>query len=172
MHRRVGFALLITLAVALSACGGTSTPSLLTQSDVPSNLGVKSDPSAAATLERQDKSPPACKKAGTAVFGPHPLSTHLPTSLLVVNVDWSCTSPSTTKKAFDIFLKQLGGRMVPGIGNEAALANTGGDAEFERSFTVDWYENTRVGALIIQGGPKDKRITPALAELLARRAAG
>src|ERR1700687_1422904 len=68
-HRTVGLYLMmiLTAAVAPSACS-SPTPGLLTQSDLPSYLGLKANPSATASESRHIGADPPCKKAGVAVF--------------------------------------------------------------------------------------------------------
>jgi len=165
----------LTAAITLSACSSSSTPGLLTQADIPSYLGVKLNPSASASEARHGGNlAPGCRAAGNAAFGVP--GVHIVTKLTatskspaILNGVESC---STTSKAHDVyatFVKYLIGRSVTGVGNEAKLTNLSGT--LARGFGIVWRTNNQVALIEVEGPTHDKRITPALVELLARRAA-
>jgi len=168
--KRAGLVIqLLGAAVILSACSA-SPSGVLTTADVPKYLDVSVNPSASASISRQEVSPPGCRPTGVAAFGMHLLSTGLPMSVQIVSTDWTCTSISGAKHNFAALFHVKGGHLVPMIGDEAALLNSGSQS-LERSFAVEWRRNNQLGAIAIQGPPSARRLTAALAELLARRAA-
>jgi len=63
-----------------------------------------------------------------------------------------------------------GGHSVPGIGEAAWLFAPVANPHVKEYF-LGWREGSEIGDLLVLGTSTDKRITPALAELLARRAA-
>jgi hypothetical protein len=165
------------VGMALSACSSPSPPGVLTQQDIPGYMGVKIDSPGvkvsspfAATAARQRKSPPDCGRGSVTAFGSPPGPQEGAVTVLV-STDWSCANRPDAQKAFGLLFRQVGGRLVSGVGDAAAITSAGGNPRSSRSFSVEWWEGNQVGAVLIQGGPKDKRITPALAELLASRAA-
>ena len=159
-------------AVALSACGGSSTSGVLTQSDIPSYLGVKANRSASDAERKREARTPHCTVTGVVVFSvpgkavkaQSPLVSSAPT---VLSADLSCVSVADARSAFNLI--KDGGQAVPGIGNEALLINVGsGDGV---GYAIGWRQGDRVSLVSVGGPPNDKRITAALAELLARRVA-
>jgi len=150
---------------------------VLTQADIPSYLGLMVNPSASTTVARHEGSDPHCKKAGIAVFSASGWRVPTGGSLLiilqsgsgpvVVSADLSCATPSDASRAFKSDPSLLG-RPIPGIGSEATLIDL---SPGQRSYGVGWRKNARIEAVFVVGPKDDKRITPGLAQLLARRAA-
>lgn len=89
------------------------------------------------------------------------------TGPIVVSADYSCTTPSDAHMAFKSDVGDNGPR-IAGIGDEATLLDFSAG---QRSYDVEWREGNQIGAVIVVGPTKDKRITHALVESLARRAA-
>ena len=85
----------------------------------------------------------------------------------MVSADLSCATPSDAHRAF-MSDAVVAGRSIPGIGDEAALLTL---RNGRRSYIVGWRKDNQFGVIVIVGPTKDEPITPALAELLARRAA-
>jgi hypothetical protein len=179
-HHAVGVWLIIALtaAVALSACGGTSTPGVLTQSDMPNYLGLKANPSAAATATRlETPSGPHCNKAGVAVFtvpgwrvpkrGNILDARGSGFSPIVISISFSCATSSDAHRAFKSGAS-FAGRPIAGIGDEATLLDLSAG---QRSYALGSRKGNQFSAVFVFGPTKNKRITPALVELLARRAA-
>ena len=164
-----------TAAVALSACSSSPTPGVLTQSDIPSYLGVKLNPSESAYATRNEPSQTGhCTKVGITVFTVPGTrvdnTTQLPTSTESPEVSSSSLSCRNTSDAQGMLMNGVAHyheRLVSGIGNEAWLAN--GSQPEERHYVVFWRHNDDIGSVDTVGAPNDKHITPALAELLARR---
>jgi len=155
----------------LSACS-SSPPGVLTQADIPSYLGVKSNPSATANYESRLTPPHGCTTVGVAVFSVpgEPLDTELlPTStraLAVTTVLLSCANESEARTSFGTAV----GTSVTGIGDEAKWLNEG-VAGGGRFYAIVWRRNDQLGNVSVAGPTNDTHIGPGLAELLARRAA-
>jgi hypothetical protein len=164
------------VGLTLSACS-SSTPGVLTQSDIPSYLGLTANPSASATAVRQEGTERHCKTAGVAVFtlpgwtmpktGSIESMARSGSSPIVVSVDDSCASPSDARMAFKSDVGGMGPRIV-GIGDEATLLDFSAG---QRTYGVEWRKGNQIGVAFVVGPTKDKRIRPALVELLAHRAA-
>jgi hypothetical protein len=177
--RSVGIGLIVALiaAVALSACGSSSTPGLLTQADIPSHLGVRLDQSESAYATRIEPSQTGhCAKIGINYFDVQGTRENDTTRVPVVtkspevsSSSLSCKSTSDAQDMLSDGVTHYHERSLSGIGNEAWLANASQPGE--RHYVVFWRQNNDVGSVTILGTPNDKRITPALAESLARRAA-
>jgi len=173
----VGLIAMLTIALILSACGSSPTPGVLTQSDIPSYLGVKLDLSESAYATRKEPSQTGhCTKIGITVFTVPTTqvdnTTQLPTSTKspeVSSSSLSCRSASDAQDLVTSGVTHYHERLVSGIGNEAWLANVSQPGE--RHYVVFWRDNNDIGSVDTVGAPNDRRITPALAELLARRAA-
>lgn len=163
-------------ALALAACGSSLPAGVLTQSDIPSYLGVKADRSAFAPGEGHIS---PCKGANGVVFdGSWRHMKAGPSSIPVVtSMAVSCASVSQAHRYFDTRkvgaqgypLPGIDGHPVPGVGDEAWFIDAGREADL-RDYTLAWRQNDRVSFVSIEGSQNDKRITPALVELLARRA--
>jgi len=159
-------------AVALSACGSSLTPGVLTQSDIPSHLGVKLNPAESAS-EAQVRSAP-CKVAASVVFD----GSKKPYSPTITSVGLSCASISQAQQYFNTTkvggngypLPGVRGHSVPGIGDDAWFIDQGRESDL-RFYTLVWRQGDRVSLVSVEGPVSDKRITPGLAELLARRVA-
>jgi hypothetical protein len=166
----VGVALLCA-ALALSACS-SSTPGVLTQSDIPSYLGLQYDAVASASSARSAR-PAPCKTAAVRDFtipGRHLNARKEDTSLpFVGSVVLACASTSQARAVFTKTTKGAGGEVVAGIGDEALLGVVSQLKTTE--YALGWRQGDEVCDLIIVASPTDQRITPALTELLARRAA-
>jgi len=165
-------------ALALSACGGSSTPSMLTQSDIPSYLDVKVDDKSAFQPSEVQTAP--CKGANGVVFDGSwrhlkPGPSYIPT---VTSIAISCSSVSQAQRFF--VARKIGGKgypgagtvghSVPGIGDEAWFIDDGSNA-YLRDYSLVWRQNDRVSSVAVEARGSEKRITPALVELLARRVA-
>jgi hypothetical protein len=196
MHRG-GWALVAVfiVGIALSACSSPSTPGVLTQADIPTYLGVKFNPSESASQLRQIETPP-CKTLRASVFtapGQRVYEEALgPTkNPQVTSVTSDCTNASRESVAYRTLANATtglygAGSTVSGVGAEAKLFNIGkvatssahgaklylrGTGAQGRAYAVIWRASTQIDTLILVGAGADQRITPALAELLARRAA-
>jgi hypothetical protein len=168
------------VALALSACGGSSaTPGVLTQAEVPSYLNVKADSLGAAVKAAVHFAPiPHCKRVGLALFTvPGTLAklrepVPVPTSPIILSSLVSCATVADAKSTFASYFRdvdRLGGRAVKGIGDEAQMDNSG---LLDRSVEfIGWRSNNQIGVILLDGAASNKRITPALIELLGRRAA-
>jgi hypothetical protein len=159
-------------ALAVSACGGSATPGVLTSADIPSYLGVKANPSAAASEARSVR-PAPCKTAAVDAFGvparhANTRSRIVSTRPFIVSVALTCDSVSQAQTAFNLIKKGGDGHALAGIGDEARLINV--TEATQRVCTVGWRDGNQVGVVFVLGPIKDTRITPALTELLARRA--
>jgi hypothetical protein len=175
--RIAGVCLLIGFvgAMALSACSNSSTPGVLTLADIPSYLDVTANSAATASEGRAVGTTPHCTKAGVVVFtvpGWRVPKRGLLTSAnapVVVSVDDVCVTSSDAHAGFtsDSGVGVVG--PVPGIGNEATLLDLGSGPQ--RMYLVGWRKGNQFGAVGVLGSAKNDRITPALAELLARRVA-
>ena len=184
-----------TAAVALSACGGSPTPGVLTQSDIPSYLGVKLNRSASASQARQTRTPP-CNTDRVAVFtvpGQRINEQALApaTAPQVTSASLACPNASTLDVAYRTTATGLAslygsGRAVSGVGDGAKLFDVGrvapatagearlylpGKVSMARAYLVIWREHDHAQVVLVSGPSGDKRITAALAELLARRVA-
>ena len=179
MSAGLGLMIAFTAALALSACGGQSTPGVLTQADIPNNLNLVANPSASVGATQEAGSERHCKKAPFAVFTApgqaipkaNGISSMVRLPLArgpyVVSGDYSCTTWSDARTAF----KSDGegsGHPITGIGDEARLQvlSTNG-----RVCEVEWREANHFGAVVVIGSTNEKRLLPALTEMLARRAA-
>jgi hypothetical protein len=177
LHRSVGVWLVAVLgaALALSACSSPSPPGVLAQADIPSFLGVKLNPPEAPMDARVVLSAP-CHKPASAVAAVFKSRKSL--SPTVTSIAVSCPGISQAQKFFDTRkvgargypLPEVKGHSLTGIGDEAWFIDQGGKADL-RDYTVVWRQVNRVSSVSVEGPRSDKRITPALAELLARRAA-
>jgi hypothetical protein len=174
---RGGWALVAVFVVgmALSACSSPSTPGVLTQADIPSDLNMTSN-SAFASVYLRENAAPRCKKTGFASFSVPgkrvDTTTNVPASAKspeVISSSVVCPNTSDAHIALRSGLSTPGARSVSGIGSEAILVNFG--IPKTGYYVVGWRESNRVGFVFLVGASNDKRITPALAELLARRAA-
>jgi hypothetical protein len=185
----------LLVAVQLSACtGGPSPPGVLTQANIPGYLGVKFNPSQTASLAGQTITPP-CKTHNVTVFTVPGQKDYEPTLGLVhapqvTSVSVACSNASEQGKTYRTMSNALAslygtGSPVSGVGDDAKLFNVGrvepragGSRLYSRgygspahSYLVVWRANDQIDAVTISGPSEDERITPALAELLARRAA-
>jgi hypothetical protein len=164
------------IAVALSACGGSSSLGVLTSSDIPSDLGVQANESATAITAHRDGSERHCERAGIAVFtvpgGKIPkagIVLNMITSAsgtIVLSADYSCATPSDAHKDFKSDVRDAG-RQIAGIGDEATLLHLSAP---QPRYLLEWRKGNQIGGVLVVGPTKNKHITPALAELLARRA--
>jgi hypothetical protein len=96
----------------------------------------------------------------------------------VTSIALSCASVSQAHQYFNMIkvgakgypLPGVKGHSVPGIGDEAWFIDQGRDSDL-RFYTLAWRQDDRVSLVQVEAPLSDKRITPALVELLARRAA-
>ena len=175
-HRSVWVLLTLLIAtVVLSECS-SSTPGLLTQSDIPSYLAVTANASATNSQALLESAPDRCKQAGVAIFS-RPRASVIATDLIlnnspsspeIISTSISCPSESDAHLAYETYARDWGRHSILHLGAEADLGKL---LPSTRNFIVGWRQNTAIGWLLLAGAPDDKRITPALAELLARRAA-
>jgi hypothetical protein len=172
----VGVTLVVLVAtLALSACSSSQPPRALTQADIPSYLGVRASPTARSAGVLQPVARfHGCKTVGLAVFTAsvrnelqgNPTVSKAPG---IISVAVSCPSVADAEKAFRTLVTGTGGRSVSGLGDEARLFNVSKRGS-DRLYMVGWRQNNHIGAVDVGGPPHDTRITPELAELLARRA--
>jgi len=166
--------------LVLAACSPSSPPGLLTQSDLPSYLGVRADQHASVTAAGSVRNA-ICKSITAAVFNGSWRQLHSgPASIpvAVTSVSLSCPSVSQAQRYFNTIKVGAKGYPVPavkgypvsGIGDEAWLIDAGHNADL-REYSLAWRQGNRVGLVQVEGPLSDKRITPALVELLARRMA-
>lgn len=157
----------LTAAVALSACSSSSQPGVLTQADIPSYLGVK--PNQSESVSMRDVRAAPCKPADDVVFDSKETT--------VTSVALSCASVSQAQQYFNTIkvgangypVHGIKGHTLSGVGDEAWLVDVGSNDL--RDYIVGWRQGDRVSLVMIEGPSTDKHITPALAKLLARRAA-
>jgi hypothetical protein len=167
--RSVGvWPLIVTAAVALSACGSSPTPGVLTQAEIPSYLGVTKNPSLAASEAKVVASIHRCKRAVLEFFTVPGKLSRIEVTPAIVSFLESCATVADTKSVLPIGRDD--GPTVKGIGNEAELVASGISPERVRVESTGWRDDSQVGLILLEGSPTDKRITPALVELLARRA--
>jgi hypothetical protein len=161
-------------ALALSACGGSSTHGVLTSADVPSYLGVAPNASATADYGNRLIAPTGCQTAGVAVFsipGKAVNAAKLPSSAngpVVSEILSSCTKQSTLYRDF------IGGVSEPifGFGEQADLVdNGGGGFGGGLLWSVSWRNGEHFGIMSLSGPGSDRRLGLKLDELLARRGA-
>jgi hypothetical protein len=164
-------------ALALSACSSPSSTGVLSQVDIPSYLGVQPNSSATA-FEASHASPPAhCVTTGLVLFSEPgkrvDTSTRPPerttTTPIIVSSSVSCASIADAKIGMREGGALPGTRSVTGIGDKATFTDL--SDRLNRSYVVQWRDDNRGGFIWAIGAPNDKRITPGLAEELARRAA-
>jgi len=112
--------------LALSACSSSPPPGVLTQADVPSYLGVRANPSAAASEARHTGTlAQGCKVAGNAVFTVPgtPAITKLTAvgskAPEILNGVETCAATSEALDVYDGFVKNIQGRTLPGIGKRS-----------------------------------------------------
>jgi hypothetical protein len=164
------------VGVALSACS-SPTSGVLSSADIPNYLGVKYNPSASASASasaaRSVRHVP-CNPTTDAVFDgfkkPYP-----PT---ITSTAFSCASDSQAQRYFNATkvgaksdpIPGAKGHSVRGIGDEAWFIDQGRASDLN-FYTLVWRQGNRVRLVSVEGPISDKRITPALIELLARRAA-
>lgn len=170
-HRSVGVWLLIafTGAVALSACGGSPTPGVLTQAEIPSYLGVTAHPSVPSSAAGVVQSILHCKRVNLELFAVPGKLSRFGASPVIISSLQSCATIADAKSVFPF--SRGSGHAVKGIGNDAELVGNGISPQGVRADLIEWRDGSHVGLILLEGPPSDKRITPALAELLARRAA-
>ncbi|MDR3648005.1 MAG: hypothetical protein P4L20_02850 [Acidimicrobiales bacterium] len=163
------------VALALSACSSSPSPGVITQADIPSYLGVRANPTAAASeAQHLGTLAKGCKAAGNAIFSVPGARVITKINVLskapeVLNGVESCAAPSEALNVYDGFVKNSQGRTLPRIGNEGKITDLSGPRA--RAYGITWRVNNQIGILEIEGPTSDKRITSGLAELLARRAA-
>jgi hypothetical protein len=163
-------------------------------------LGVKANPSESAFQSRPIQTPP-CKTGKLSVFstpGQRGYEQNLgpANAPQVTSLAADCSNPSRETVAYRTFTTAMSslygaGDSVPGVGNGAEIYNVGriakvptqvsgqtelilrgkGSVPAARSYLVLWRADDQIDTVIVTGPSGDKRITPALAELLARRAA-
>jgi len=174
--RSLGLTLVALLgaSLVLSACSTSSRPGVLSRADIPSYLGVSVSHSGSAGMLLPVAQFHGCKTVGVVFFSasvPNELQGNPTVSKApgIVSVAVSCPSVADAQKAFRTFLTGTGGRSVSGLGDEARLFNVSKGGS-DRLYIVGWRQSNQIGAVDVGGPPNDKRITPALAELLARRA--
>jgi hypothetical protein len=155
------------VGLTLSACG-PSTPGVLTSADIPSYLGVKSNPSAAASGARAITLAP-CKTGAIDAFGVQARSGIVSRGPFIISVGFTCDSVSQAQTAFKLFKTGRDGHALGGFGNEAWLVGVRGSTGQE--YALGWRQGSRVSIVLLEGRLTDKRITAGLVELLARRAA-
>lgn len=175
-HRIVGVWLTagLTAAVALSACGGSSAPGVLTRSDIPSYLGVHATSSTLAEVGVKVPRTHGCKTSGVAIFtaSVRDALSGLPNvakSPAVLSTVISCPRAAAVQGVLNTSVAGSS-RSVPGLGSGAKLVNLSRSG-MDRDYEVIWRQGNQIGAVDLGGPPRDSRITPALVELLARRAA-
>jgi hypothetical protein len=166
---RVGLVALFGSALALSACSSPSTPRVLTSADIPSYLGVKSNPSATASGARSVSLAP-CKTTAVDAFGvtgKHKNTGHEIVAPFIFSVAFTCDSISQAQTAFKLIKGGRDGHAVAGIGDEAWINGLRGSAG--QMHALGWRKGSRVSIVLLEGKSTDKRITAGLAEMLARR---
>jgi hypothetical protein len=160
-------------ALALSACGGSSTPRVLTSADIPSYLGVRPMGSASLSVPLQVVARSHdCTTAGVVVFRTGAINGNPSTakSLQVVSAALSCPSAADAEGTYGILVTGTGGgRSVPGLGDEAKLFNLSKSAG-DRLYQVVWRQGNHVGLVDVGGPPNATRVTASLTQLLSRRA--
>jgi hypothetical protein len=172
----IGVVAFLVAALSLSACS-SPTPGVLTQSDIPTSLGVKLNQSASATWEDHFSPRAHCTKAAFVIFSlPEIRVLNVYHQLLVdrepevASYALSCASTSDSRGAFKSTLRGGGtsSHSVARIGDQAVLANISDGGT--RSYIVLWRLRDALGLVLVAGQPKYRQITPGLAESLARRA--
>ena len=124
--------------VGLAACSSSPPAGLLTQSDIPSYLGVKADRSSSAGKPPSAIAAPSCKTANIVVFDTswkHQNNQRTSSVATIANTSWSCASASQAQRYFNSIktgakgypLPGIVGHSVPGVGDEAWLVD--GDHE-------------------------------------------
>jgi len=167
-------------ALALAACSSSTPAGVLTQSDLPSYLGVRTDQHASVAAAGSVRTV-TCKAVTAAVFNGSWKQLHSgPASIpvAVTSVSLSCQGVSQAQRYFNTIKVGAKGYPVPavkgypvsGLGDEAWLIDAGHNADL-REYSLAWRQGNRVDLVQVEGPLSDKRITRALVELLARRAA-
>jgi hypothetical protein len=168
----------VGIALILSACGDSSAPGVLTQAEIPSYLNVKADSLGAAAKAWQSAPIPHCKRVDLALFTvPGTVlklgeSAPVPKSPIILSALVSCATVADAKSTFASYFRdvdRLGGHAVKGIGDEAQMDGIG---QLGRSVDfIGWRNRNQISVILLDGAMSNKRITPALIELLGRRAA-
>ncbi len=185
----VRVAALLAIALTLSACSGSSKPGVLINADIPSYLNLQMNASALVTVEGG----PGLNRALSSGLHQTCSSWH-PTAFIpsgksgeslggegdplhypeVLALTFRCSSPSAALALFQV--SSRGRRSVTGVGDRAAIFDAGKDdsQSYPRSrvYIIDWVQGRFAGIDALAGRGSDERITPALVELLAHRAAG
>jgi hypothetical protein len=186
MRTGVSLTLLFGAALALSACGGSSTPTGLTNADMSSYLDVQLNASSFNTvaggagfavplrfghdtcpvLYHQAFIPPG--RVGEALGGEGDTISY-PN---ILTLGYRCDDESTASTAFRSLNEH--GQSVTGIGDRASLLNLGRmDTQSypnSRVYVVAWTQGQFLGFVELAGAENDSHITPVLVERLARRA--
>jgi hypothetical protein len=163
------------IVLALSACGGSSAPGVLIQSDIPSYLGVKVNPQLRSQM-LNELAPDHCQVSKTTVFNAPGVKVESNIGLLnnnpkgpeVSSSEVVCPSEVDAQGALAAYAKGWHARSIAGIEDEAVIGTL---LPSQRNYILGWRQGFDLGIIFIASSPTDKRITPALAELLARRAA-
>ena len=187
IRRRLAVLAMGLSGISFAACGAAS-PLVLTSADIPSFLGVHANPGVFTTVAGGEETvmpmpigpheqcpewyhnafvPPG--RHGEAAAGEGVPITYAEVMILA----WHCADLSQARLGFHLLSDSR--QSVTGVSDQAAILNRTDDSNDgypdSRVFIIDWREGQAVGALELAGPDSDKRITPALAELLARRAA-
>ena len=194
MKRRAGRASLgtsVVSAVLLSGCAGGHLG--LANSDIPSDLGLQSDPSAfnlvaggaglvePITVTKNTK----CSLAFHGVFIPPGRSGEAAggegvtfTYPEVLTIEWQCPSTEIARMVFAERSSEAsseGARAVAEVADEATLLSVGNEPNqgypADRVYIVGWREGEYFGGVQLVGPQGDELVTPAVAESLARREA-
>ena len=91
-------------------------------------------------------------------------------SPVVESATLSCATIAEASTAFTQASRGGPVKKVLALGDEARIINVSGELE-GHAFVVVWREQKQVSLVLLIGAPKSTRVTQALAELLARRAA-
>jgi len=171
----VRLAIVLLAAQVLSACSSSPPPGVLTQADIPSYLGVRSTSSTLAEVGAPVPRTHGCNTSGVAIFtapvrGAFSGLPNVSKSPAVLSTAMSCPRAAAAVGVLSTFVTGRSSRSVPELGRGAKLVNLSRSG-MDRDYEVIWRQGNKIGAVDLGGPPSDSRITPALAELLARRAA-
>jgi hypothetical protein len=163
------------LSLILSGCASSTTGNL-TGADIPGSLGLSENHQAEAGLLRAAHPGNDCRGASVSVaaFTPAGMSFNHISGHIVLDHDQvlsdvlTCPSASRVQAIYQFDLKRSShAEQIDNVGERAFLTSFNPDA---RSYAVEWLQGATSGLLVLQGAKNDSRITPQLAEMLAREA--
>jgi hypothetical protein len=171
--------------MAVSGCGGGSSHPGLANSDIPSDLALQSSSIAFNTVAggRGFAQPLPIPSGGSCPVAYHQV--FIPAGKAgeasqgegvaftypeILTIGWKCRSATQARSGYGDLAP--GAHAVTGVGVEAAVLSVGDVPNqgfpHDHVYIVKWRQGNAVGALDLVGRDSDTRITPSVAESLAR----